>query len=280
MDADILNLRKLFQQPISYQIPQFQRPYTWDEDAQWKPLWEDVCSVASRLLDRKADDRIRPHFMGAIVLFPQPSKTGEVKKSIVVDGQQRLTTLQLLIRATQQLFQSQDEMARAGRLQELTTNQESYRKAVDDATKIRQSSHSDHLAFQGAIMDDDNADLRQSVSKAYKYFKTEVNGWLKIDPENWTARADALESALTEYLQMAVIDLDQDEKPHIIFETLNARGAPLKQSDLVKNTVMYEARVIDEAHKAAELWGLFADEWWRKDTDTGEKSRDLTLTGF
>ena len=63
---------------------------------------------------------------------------------------------------------------------------------------------------------------------------------------------------------IATIDLDDDEEPHIIFETLNARGETLRQSDLVKNTIMYEAGVVDEANAAQRLWGMFEDEWWRK----------------
>ena len=93
---------------------------------------------------------------------------------------------------------------------------------------------------------------------------------------NWktgAARADALEEVLTKYLQIAVIDLDEDEKPHIVFETLNARGEPLKQSDLIKNTVMYEADVIDDAEKAKELWGMFNEKWWREDSGESGSNR-------
>ena len=66
MEAKIVNLQTLFEPEVSYRIPQFQRPYAWGENAQWKPLWDDVRDVALRLLNRKADDKIRPHFMGAI----------------------------------------------------------------------------------------------------------------------------------------------------------------------------------------------------------------------
>lgn len=267
MDANIVNLQTLFQQPISYRIPQFQRPYAWREDRQWKPLWEDVRKVAERYSNGEMDDKIRPHFMGAIVLFPQTSKTGEVTKSIVVDGQQRLTTLQLLIKATQQLFQSQDDMTRADRLRELTTNPESYCKNFADETKIRQSNGNDLRAFQAAIVDDDSNNSDQSIAAAYTYFKTEVGKWLNGDPGNRSARSEALEDTLTKRLLIAAIDLDAEEKPHIIFETLNARAERLKESDLIKNTVMYEADVIDDVQKARELWGMFDDEWWRKEAD-------------
>ena len=266
MDAKIVDLQILFQQPISYQIPQFQRSYAWGEESQWEPLWEDVRTVAEHYLNGEMGDKIRPHFMGAIVLFPQTNKTGEVTKSIIVDGQQRLTTLQLLIKAAQQLFQSQDDMARADRLRELTTNPESYCIVSDDETKIRQSNRNDQKAFQAAIVDDYSDNSRQSIAEAYKFFKKKVNKWLNSEPENRAARADALEDTLAKHLQIAVIDLDKDEQPHLIFETLNARSERLKESDLIKNTVMYEADVIDDAQKARELWGMFDDEWWESDT--------------
>ena len=94
------------------------------------------------------------------------------------------------------------------------------------------------------------------------YFKTEVGKWLNGDPGNKSARAEALEDTLTKRLLIAAIDLDAEEKPHIIFETLNARAERLKESDLIKNTVMYEADVIDDV--ARELWGMF--DGWRKDS--------------
>ncbi len=72
---------------------------------------------------------------------------------------------------------------------------------------------------------------------------------------------------------MAVIDLDTEEKPHIIFETLNARGEPLLQSDLIKNTVMYEANIVEEPERARALWGMFEDQWWRGETTEGRNVR-------
>lgn len=116
-----------------------------------------------------------------------------------------------------------------------------------------------------------NNESRTWAMSALSYFKEEVTTWLDSTPENITVRANALEEALTEHLQIAVIDLDEDEKPHVIFETLNARGEQLRQSDLVKNTVMYETDVTDNAEKASQLWGPFNDEWWQGDTSETSK---------
>ena len=126
INADILSLQSLFDQEVSYRIPQFQRPYAWDEEVQWKPLWDDIHKLAIRILEANENEKIRPHFMGAIVLQQQKSNTGEVNKILVVDGQQRLTTLQLLIRAAEEAFQSRNDSVRASRLRELTTNKESH----------------------------------------------------------------------------------------------------------------------------------------------------------
>ena len=275
MDANIVNLRALFQKPVSYRIPQFQRPYAWGEDVQWKPLWDDIRNVALRVLNKKEDEKIRPHFLGAIVLQQQKSNTDEVTKRLVVDGQQRLTTLQLLIKATENVFQSQDDTVRAVRLRELTANQESYWGGDShNETKIRQCNINDQRAFQEAMRTIYSDTQRQSwaISQAYRYLKVLAEDWLDGAPDERTSRADALEEVLTKHLQMAVIDLDEDEKPHIIFETLNARAEPLRQSDLIKNTVMYEANVMDEPQQASKLWGMFDDGWWRENTD--ERGRD------
>lgn len=273
MEANIVNLWDLFEEDVSYRIPQFQRPYAWGKH-QWQPLWDDVRNIAEYCLKKQANCKILPHFMGAIVLQRQPSDTGEVTKRLVVDGQQRLTTLQLLIKATEKAFQIQGDTARADRLHELITNKtHDLEGGSDDKTKILQSNLNDQDAFL-KVIDSSYSDFQnktRGISQAYSYFEAEVKDWLCNETEDRTGKADALEETLTQHLQIAAIDLDEDEEPHIIFETLNARGEPLQQSDLIKNTVMYEADVTDEAKKAGELWGLFDDEWWRQKTHETSK---------
>ena len=147
----------------------------------------------------------------------------------------------------------------------------------NNETKIRQSNTNDQSDFQQAIrvtVLDDRGNLRP-ITQSFRYFKGKVEEWLAEadSPEERVQRSDALEEALRESLLIAVIDLEDDEEPHIIFETLNARGEELKQSDLVKNTVMYEAGVVDEADAAERLWGMFEDEWWRESSSEGRLDR-------
>ena len=279
MDARILKLQTLFGDQVSYQIPQFQRPYAWRKGDQWFPLWEDVRNLAERHLNSDGQQRVKPHFMGAIVLQHRGrSTTGEVTKRLVVDGQQRLTTLQLLIKATQLVFRQLDDEARFNRLRTLTQNSEDHFGGdPNNETKIRQSNTNDQSDFQQAIRVTvlDGQGNYRPITQAFRYFKCKVEKWLAEaeSPEETIHRSDALEEALRKSLLIAVIDLEDDEEPHIIFETLNARGEELKQSDLVKNTVMYEAGVVDEADAAERLWGMFEDEWWRESSSEGRLDR-------
>ena len=278
MDANVLDLNTLFETQVSFRIPQFQRPYAWKKEKQWKPLWDDVRKFAERLIELEEDakDETPPHFMGAIVLQLRSQVTGEVVKRLVVDGQQRLTTLQLLIQATQEEFQNINETARANRLLQLTRNRENYWGGdPNNETKIRQSNLNDQSAFQQSIRGlDYGQGPTHPIYEAHRYFKQEVNDWLNDRPAERTTRSEALEETLTKHLQIAAIDLDAEEKPHFIFGVLNTRGETLTQSDLVKNTVMYEADVVDDAQSAKSLWGMFdGDEWWREVTKEGRISR-------
>ena len=276
MEAGIQTLSGLFGTPVSYRIPVFQRPYAWTKEKQWQPLWSDARRIAEKLLLAKSGEKIPPHFMGAIVLQLQSAKSGRVVKRIVVDGQQRLTTLQLLVRAAQESFQNLDDTRRANQMSQLTLNDSQEQgEDLDSDTKVRQSNVNDLQSFQDVIrgLSDTSRPLR-SIGEAYQYFLDEVTEWLNKDPANRSPRAKALETTITEYLQLATVDLDEGERPHFIFSVLNARAEPLKESDHVKNTVMYEANVIDDAAKATALWGLFdRNEWWRGSTNEGRYSR-------
>lgn len=276
MDAAIQTLSDLFDPSVSYRIPVFQRPYAWTKERQWQPLWRDAERIADQLLDKKSGEIIPPHFMGAIVLQLRSAKSGRVVKRIVVDGQQRLTTLQLLIRAAQEAFYNLDDTRRAKEMSKLTLNDlKGQKDDLDSDTKVRQSNLNDLQSFQDVIrgLNDPGKPMR-SIGEAYQYFLAEITHWLNKDPANRGTRAEALKSTLMEYLQLASVDLDEGERPHFIFSVLNARAEPLLESDHIKNTVMYEADVVDDAARATELWGLFErNEWWRGSTKEGRYSR-------
>ena len=106
--------------------------------------------------------------------------------------------------------------------------------------------------------------------QAHEFFKEQIGGWLD---ESGTpqARAEALEVALAGRLQMVVIDLEHNDDPHVIFETLNSRGTPLLDSDLVKNFLIYEASRSgsDSEELHGRYLGIFEEPWWREEVRQG-----------
>ena len=273
MEAKIMGLDDLFNFQISYRIPQFQRPYAWRVE-QWDALWDDVRAIANRINAPLTSEGLLPHFMGAIVLQDRNDEVpfDEARRVLVVDGQQRLTTLQLFLKAMQNAFAfSLSDTGRAGQIDTLLLN-DSNRTGNDNLnqTKIRQSNLLDQSEFQEVIRNLMN-DQRppRSIANAYKHFQGKITAWLNEDVANVHVRADALYKAAIEYLKVATVTLDPGEKPHLIFEILNTRGETLMQADHIKNTVMYEANVVDDEQKARQLWGLFEDDWWRRSDGRG-----------
>ena len=131
MKADTLTLKALFQKDVRYVIPTFQRSYVWNQDDQWEPFWNDVRNTAERYLDELAltggkrafaEERTGTHFMGAVVLQQQPTASAEIETRLVIDGQQRLTTAQILIDAAQEVFEQLGATAEAKRMSRMVLN--------------------------------------------------------------------------------------------------------------------------------------------------------------
>ena len=107
------------------------------------------------------------------------------------------------------------------------------------------------------------------IVQAHEFFKLQTRQWLDDHPDDADARVGALYAAITSFLSMVVIDLDASDDPHVIFETLNARGTPLLQSDLIKNMVL------SEANDDSKVWD-FGDPWWTNEIQQGRLMRPQT----
>ena len=187
----------------------------------------------------------------------------------MIDGQQRVTTLQLLLDAIQQICEESDQpyvKRAARRLAKLVTNDEEL--IGDDDLHIFKlwPTRSDREAFRHA-MDNGLAvnDFEESlIVQAHEFFQLQIRKWLDDAAGPVEAKIDALEAAATSMLQMVVIDLSPQDDPNLIFETLNARGTPLEQSDLIENFVLSRDR-----NPQGDIWGNLDDGWWRREVRQG-----------
>ncbi len=98
METHVRTPQDVFMQPQHLVVPPFQRPYVWEKEEQWAPLWQDVRRLADLRLGQTSPDA--KHFLGAIVVQAREPILGDLQASSIIDGQQRLTTLQLLMDAT------------------------------------------------------------------------------------------------------------------------------------------------------------------------------------
>ncbi len=276
MDAGPRNAYKLFSGNSRYVIPTFQRPYVWQKDPQWQPLWSDVQEVASAIL-AEGDASTAQHFLGAIVLQHQSVLQGESVPWLVIDGQQRLVTLQLLLDAAEYEFTQRgvDLKRESARLRRLVVSEEEEIDLGDPDSEFKVKTTSADLDAFRAAMKDDSPTSEHSESlvvRAHDYFKQQVRGWLAADPDNLVRRAEALSLALRERLMVVAIGLGANDNPNLIFETLNARGTPLLAWDLVKNELLFRAAQAGEhggAFHQEFIRPIEEDSWWRQQVRQG-----------
>src|ERR1019366_1670319 len=97
MQARAFPVLSVFETKTRLEVPLFQRQYVWNLEDQWKPLWEDIARKFTDFLEERADGPV--HFLGAMVLDQKLTPTAHVDRRQIIDGQQRLTTLQIFLAA-------------------------------------------------------------------------------------------------------------------------------------------------------------------------------------
>jgi len=290
MKADILTTKMLFQKDVRYVIPTFQRPYVWNQEDQWEPLWEDVQNTAEEYLEQldklgedkrpEAEKRTGSHFLGAVVLQQQATATAELETRSVIDGQQRLVTLQLLLHAAQVVFREQECLKAARLVSKLIFNDKDYAESDPDYVLKVWPTLVDRDAFRHVVYNQStDEDFDDSlIVQAYEFFKSQVRQWLGEQPESKARRAEALVTTLMGLINMVVIDLGPEDDANIIFETLNARGTPLLDSDLIKNSILHMASQagLDSEAIYRQYWKEFDQKWWREEERQGRLVRPRT----
>lgn len=285
MEAKALTPRDLFDGKVCYEIPPFQRPYVWTEEDQWQPLWDDIARVAEAVLvageEMDGLSGLSGHFLGAVVVKQLASGAGDPARSSVIDGQQRLTTLQLLLDAAQLVMEDAgcDDVAES--IEELVINDSRRFRGTPKRFKLW-PSRIDRAAFE-CVMDNDKAvpsDLDDSrIVRAHRFFVDAMTEWATEagdDSEGATEeRLAALAAVLQQHLQIVAIDLASTDDDQLIFETLNDRGTPLLAADLIKNYVFQRC---DEIGADVDAWGDtywrdFDNDWWREEIAQGRLLR-------
>lgn len=308
MDVHKSSLLAVFDSKQRLEVPLFQRQYVWNEEQQWLPLWEDIERKFTEALEGHKDTP--NHFLGAMVLDQKQTPTGHVVVRQVIDGQQRLTTLQIFLSAYRDFCREEECTAIADECDKFLFNTGMMSDPKVDKFKVWPtqldrpqfidvliSGSRDEVVKRYPLKKKPYArkyDPRPRMVEAYLFFLSQLKEFfIGEDGEEPLAaqfplstRVDECFQTLRNGLMVVVIDLQKDDDPQVIFETLNARGVPLLPADLLRNYIFLRAGRKKDADVEAlyeKYWSGFDNEFWREEVKQGRLLRprsDLFMQHF
>ncbi|MCU0347010.1 MAG: DUF262 domain-containing HNH endonuclease family protein [Saprospiraceae bacterium] len=258
LDTKTVSLGEIFGNGKIYKVPPFQRDYSWGED-QWDDLWTDVVDIY------QAGGQ---HYMGAVVLQNKGNKL-----FLIIDGQQRFTTLSLLLLATIEKIKSlvkegeptDENKERVELLMSKFIGQKDP-ASLRYGSKLYLNENNDQffqnrlVQFKPPILASKLNDSERLLWKAYQFFKERLDELFGDTPSGETL-AKFLDQSIADRIMFIQIVVENELNAYTVFETLNARGVELTSTDLLKN---YLFSLVARIESHIEL----VKAQWKKITDT------------
>ncbi|ODS35208.1 MAG: hypothetical protein A7316_10720 [Candidatus Altiarchaeales archaeon WOR_SM1_86-2] len=227
-------------------IPVYQRNYDWKKE-HCEQLFNDLVDVCK--------NNFRSHFLGSIVSIY--NFEGEGKEYLIIDGQQRITTLSLLLLAIYNLL-NKNEIQTQGLNKEKIKNVYLINEWAEDAKKIRlKPVELDNEAFSKLFGDREDYILASNITKNYLYFEDRIK---KLD-----IYIDDLFGAIERLIIVDIELKEGEDDPQLIFESLNSTGLSLTQADLVRNFILMK----ETSKKQRE----FYYNYWHKIEENTNKNK-------
>lgn len=230
--------RQLIGNGLTYSIPRFQRDYSWT-DEEWEDLWEDILTV---LESQKQDSFNDAHYMGYLVL-----QSSNEKEFFVIDGQQRLTTLSIIVLAGLKslkriIEQGVDAENNQQRLDQLRSTYIGYLDPItlQSKPKLTLNRNNDYfyktylVSLVEKMPQRNLKSSEHSLRKAADWFDNKISDYIRDDSDKGVKIATIIEE-ISSKLFFTVITVNDELNAYKVFETLNARGVRLSSTDLLKN---------------------------------------------
>ena len=250
--------RQLLGNGLNYRVPPFQRDYSWTED-EWDDLWHDLVGLFE-------PDGELAHYLGYLVL-----QSSDSKRFDIIDGQQRITTISVMVLAAlshlQDLVEAGLDAVNNGRRKEQL--QYSYIGYVDPVSLVTRSklelNRHNNRFYQTSLVPLERLPQRglnvseHQLRKAFNWFKERIKSRFGVATQSGRDLASFLDT-LVDKLFFTVITVTDELNAFKVFETLNARGVRLSSTDLLKNhlfSLVTAADTHDNELKALE------DRWER-----------------
>ena len=227
MRAQEGTFRGLMTQDRQFRVPLYQRHYRWRTDQQ-RDLWQDILEQYRAVANPDSD--VPRHFIGSVVAVEaEPDPLHDFRDFRIVDGQQRLTTLSVAIAALRDVA-AEDEPSQFDRLNAKYLVNTTEPKASDRWARLVPGEE-DEQAYWTVLTDPANASGHTAIGNAYRFFLKHITA-LRDDGDLQTER---LATTIGDRLSLVFVTVNEGERPHKIFESINATGVGLSQSDLLRN---------------------------------------------
>ncbi|MEK4131267.1 DUF262 domain-containing HNH endonuclease family protein [Solibacillus sp. FSL W8-0474] len=237
MKANETNLQEIIEGSKQYIIPMFQRTYSWDQK-QWLTLWEDLMELVDEA------QQYENHFIGSIVSIPVNANPTGVQQFVVIDGQQRLTTLLVLLSVIRDKAEEDGLPELAAEINE-TMLVNRFKKGEEYFKLL--PTQVDKDTFKKIIKSEiTEVDQHSGLVKCYDYFKHKLRD-LMIDVEQ-------LKNGVLHNLSLVSIVLSPDDNPYLVFESLNAKGQPLTEADLIRNYLFMRIEPSEQEEMYKGYW--------------------------
>lgn len=224
MDVSDSTLKTVLEGSKQYLVPLYQRPYAWKSN-NWDQIWEDLIQLVSD----QANDSGATHFTGTLVL-DTASVNPELTEFLVVDGQQRLTTLSIILAALASIHEQNGDPDSAKRIREqFLVNQ--YAKSQATRHKLKPANF-DQEIYTAAIDGQVRRSSDSSIDNAFEYFQRKIQKAMDDGISQ-----DSLETALLNGVKFVTITTKKEDNVYRIFESINNTGIALTQADLIRNLV-------------------------------------------
>lgn len=268
METKQISVSGLFETNVQYKIPLFQRYYVWNKDTQWKPLWDDIMHQH----DSQTQEKLSDHFTGAIVIQHQSTLAGDVPQYDIIDGQQRLTTFQIILCAIRDICAENKHADMASDMRRYIQNQGEMLEKYERYKLIPTKRDRDSFI---SLVNERVDESRGRIYAAYSYFYDEITEYVDTDKE----KIHTLFLCIKNHFRFVQILIDEEDKPEKIFESLNARGKSLFQFDLLRNNLFLRARENRDS-LYEEYWDHFEHPYWDPEDTKSGTSSDVFLQHF
>lgn len=292
MEARVLSLDDVLRERQRWCVPVYQRHYAWDtgENKQLTRLWEDIEEKANELLSATQP---YPHYIGAIIVAEPPNQQfGTVRQRLLVDGQQRITTFELVLTAIREAARKQKLSDLIPVIDSYLYNEISGGMSRPDVEKYKLwPSSFDRTLFRN-IVDNSaeklpklypeafykNGNMKWGAAPlllaAFWFMNERINTFISATDDetaDFTKRLNAVLKGFLSAFRVVMIQLDDKDDAQEIFASLNDLGKPLTALDLIRNDVFYRARRAGEDDEAIfdGHWKTFEDVFWEEMTRQG-----------